>query len=67
VISVLRGSKQLELGSRGFSATWVNHLGLRRGSGRLGEKESTVGADLHDGASPARAFRSKRGLKVYDI
>jgi hypothetical protein len=25
------------------------------------------GMDLHDGASPARAFRSKRGLKVYDI
>jgi hypothetical protein len=23
--------------------------------------------DLHDGASPVRAFRSKRGLKVYDI
>jgi hypothetical protein len=64
---VLRGSKQLEPGSRRFSVTWLNHLGLRRGSGRLEEKESTAGADLHDGASPARAFWSKRGLKVYDI
>jgi hypothetical protein len=36
-ISVLRGSKQLKLGSGRFNATWVNHLGhcgAWEGSGR---------------------------------
>jgi hypothetical protein len=40
-ISVLRGSKQLELGFGRFSATWVNHLGhcgAWEGSGRKNQR-----------------------------
>jgi hypothetical protein len=41
-----------------------------RAKARLGKAQGERidgGVDLHDGASPAHAFRSKRGLKVYDI
>jgi hypothetical protein len=39
----------------------------KAGLGKARGERIDGGADLHDGASPARAFRSKRGLKVYDI
>jgi hypothetical protein len=39
----------------------------KAGLGKARGERINSGADLHDGASPARAFRSKRGLKVYDI
>jgi hypothetical protein len=41
-ISVLRGSKLLELGSGRFSAACVIHLGLLRCLGRLGKEETTA-------------------------
>jgi hypothetical protein len=55
-ISVLRGSKQLELGSRRFSANWGNHLRLRRDAGRAQAAHTTTGA--------GRSWRRIAGARV---
>jgi hypothetical protein len=39
----------------------------KAGLGKARGERIDGGADLHNGASRARAFRSKWGLKVYDI